>query len=91
MLRISFSSHGERAFSTLLPDVQQRVVDALFELAKDTQWYLRVKKLGGSENRYRLRVGRWRVLFWQNGNSIEVADIFMKKSKSDYQKRIRLK
>lgn len=91
MLRVSFSSHGERAFCALLPDAQQRVIDALSELAKDSQWYLCVKKLRGSENRYRLRVGRWRVLFWQSGSSIEVADIFMKKSKSDYRKRMHLK
>lgn len=45
------------------------------------------KKLGGHDVGYRTRVGRWRVLFvWEN-NEIDVMDIFLKKSRGDYQRR----
>jgi len=87
MLQVIFSSHGEKAFEVLPKDIQQRVVTELDSLAEDSQWYRRVKKLGGSLDRYRLRVGRWRVLFQLTKNIIEVADIFMKKGRSDYRRR----
>ena len=44
-------------------DIQQRIIQALESLADDALWYRRVKKLQGTENQYRLRIGRWRVLF----------------------------
>ena len=44
-------------------DIQQRIIQALESLANDALWYRRVKKLQGTENQYRLRIGRWRVLF----------------------------
>lgn len=79
MFRVTFSSHGERAFSALPPEVQHGVNEALRALAEDPLWFRHVRKLGGSEDRYRLRLGRWRILFWLRGNEIEVADIFLKK------------
>ncbi len=69
------------------PEVQERVSEALSNLAGDSQWFRRVKKLGGSESRYRLRVGRWRILFTVKGGEIEIADIFLKKGRSDYRRR----
>ena len=91
MLRVLFSSHGERAFAVIPRDMQQQVVDVLNGLAEDPEWYRRAKKLGGSENRYRLRVGRWRILFTQSKNIIEIADIFMRKGSADYRRRKYLK
>lgn len=59
MFRISFSPHGDRAFDRVPQDIQQRIIEVLESLADDTLWYRRVKKLQGTENQYRLRVGRW--------------------------------
>lgn len=87
MFRILFSSHGERAFGVLTAEAQERVIQALQDLAQDRFWYRRVKKLGGSESRYRLRVRRWRVLFSLKIREIEVSDIFLKKGRSDYRRR----
>lgn len=87
MFRVTFSAHGERAFSVLPPEVQHGVNEALRALAGDPLWFRRVRKLGGSENRYRLRLGRWRILFWLRGHEVEVADIFLKKGRGGYRRR----
>lgn len=89
MFRVFFSSHGEQAFGALPREAQERIIKALRRLAADPFWLRRVKKLGGSEDRYRLRAGRWRILFILKGDEIEVADIFLKKGRGDYRKRLR--
>ena len=69
-------------------EIQQRIIQALESLANDAFWYRRVKKLQGTENQYRLRVGRWRVLFHIANKEAEILDVFMKKSGADYHRRI---
>ena len=51
-----------------------------------------VKKVQDTKNGYRLRIGRWRILFilFSNEKRIEVIDIFMEKGKDDYRKRKKL-
>lgn len=49
---------------------------------------LHTKKLGGHNNGYRTRVGQWRILFVLENGEIDIADIFLKKGKSDYRRRI---
>ena len=89
MFRVFFSSHAERVFAAIAREEQLRIVGELGRLAQNSTWHRRVKKLRGSENRYRLRAGRWRILFTLRANEIEVADIFLKKGKSDYRRRIK--
>ena len=62
---------------------------ALEDLSYNPLWYRRVKKLGGNESRYRFRVGRWRVLFTLTANKIQIYDIFLKKGRDDYHRRIK--
>ena len=88
MFHISFSSHGDRSFNKIPQDMQQRIIQALESLVDDALWYRRVKKLQGTENQYRLRVGRWRVLFHIDNKEIGILDVFMKKSDEDYHRRI---
>ena len=45
------------------------------------------KKLGGKPYGYRTRVGRWRILFVLKNDVANVADIFLKKGRSDYRWR----
>jgi len=47
------------------------------------------EKLEGTSKGYRTRVGRWRILFVFRNGEIDVADIFMKKGRSDYRRRTR--
>lgn len=88
MFRIFFSSHGTRAFENVPQDVKDEIIQELESVADDALWYRRVKKLRGSENRYRLRVGRWRILFLLGGKDMEVRDVFLKKGKEDYRRRV---
>ncbi len=88
MFRIFFSSHGDRAFGGIPEKIRQRIIVELESLAADHLWYRRVRKLHGAENQYRLRVGRWRVLFLLKSSEIEILDVFMKKGKEDYPRRI---
>ena len=88
MLRIFFSSHGDRSFDKIPQDIQQRIIEALESLADDALWYRRVKKLQGTENQYRLRIGRWRVLFMQQDDIIEVMNIFLRKESDDYRRHL---
>ena len=87
MFHISFSSHGDRSFNKTPQDIQQRIIQALESLMNDALWYRRVKKLQGTENQYRLRIGRWRVLFHIDNKEIGILDVFMKKSDEDYRRR----
>ena len=88
MFSVFFSSHADRAFDKTPQDMKQRIIEALESLARDTFWYRRVKKLQGTENQYRLRVGRRRVLFTVDKNKMEVLDIFLKKGGEDYRRRV---
>lgn len=87
MFRIFFSSHGTRAFENAPQNVKDEIIQELESVADDVLWYRRVKKLRGSEDRYRLRVGRWRVLFLLEGKDMEVRDVFIKKGSEDYRRR----
>ena len=51
-----------------------------------------MKKISGTKFGYRLRVGRWRVLFalFQKEKRIEIVDIFLKKGERDYLRKMRL-
>ena len=88
MFRIFFSSHGDRTFGKAPKNIQQEIVETLESLAQDKFWYRRVRKLEGSENRYRLRIARWRILFSVSGQELEVMDVFMKKGSEDYRRRM---
>jgi mRNA interferase RelE/StbE len=46
------------------------------------------KKLEGSQRGYRIRIGRWRMLFTLTNNEIEIIDVFVKKGDDDYKRRI---
>ena len=87
MFHIFFSSHGDRSFNKTPHDIQHRIIETLASLMDDVLWYRRVKKLQGTENQYRLRIGRWRVLFQMDNKEIEILDIFLKKGSEDYRRR----
>ena len=46
------------------------------------------KKLEDTPQGYRLRISRWRVLFVLKDGEAEIVDIFIKKGRSDYRRRI---
>ena len=60
--RVELAPHAERGFKKLSPDVQVRLrprIDALGDNPRPHG----VEKLGGGEDRYRIRVGDYRVVY----------------------------
>lgn len=49
---------------------------------------LHTKKLSGYKNGYRTRIGQWRILFVLDNGEADIADIFLKKGKDDYRRRL---
>lgn len=89
MLQIDFTQRAEKEFGKLTEKLQKKVFAQLKNFTEQGLPYKHAKKIQGKEIGYRLRVGRWRVLFalFSNEQRVEVVDIFLKKSDSDYEKR----
>jgi mRNA interferase RelE/StbE len=58
---IQYEREAERAIDALDPPIRRRVLLAIGKLASDPLTASNVKSLGG--DRYRLRVGDWRVVY----------------------------
>lgn len=92
MFRLSFREKALREFANVLRKDQLRINSALDELQAERWKTLNLRKIKGTTHGYRLRVGRWRILFTmiREKKNIEIVDIFMKKGDQDYRKRRRL-
>ncbi len=91
MYRIVFRTRFDRIFKKLDSKTQQSIVDALETLTCSPFENPNVKMLSGAiSGACRLRVGRWRILYLliTKQNTIEVIDLFLKKSSSDYQRKV---
>lgn len=60
--RLEFSKRAEKEFSALPRQIQQRLQPRIDELAVDPR-PSGVKKLEGTDNQYRLRVGDYRIIY----------------------------
>lgn len=68
------------------PEDQKRINAAINDLRKGL-FPPHTKKLAGSANGYRTRVGQWRILFTLKESVADIADIFLKKGRGDYRRR----
>ena len=59
---VEFSSGAERDFVSLPERDKVRIAKAIYRMSDDPRRASNVKKLTG-DNRYRLRVGDWRILY----------------------------
>ena len=90
--QIIYQPRVERIFKKMDKDVQALILSELERLAHSPLRHPNIRRLEGiSEPGFRLRVGRWRVLYllFHPGQTIEVIDVFMKKSGADYRRRLR--
>ncbi len=90
--QITYQPHVQRLFKKMDKSTQVEILSELERLAQDPLHHPHIKRLAGiSEPGFRLRVGRWRVLYllFHTNQIIEVIDIFMKKSGTDYRRRLR--
>ena len=84
-------SRAEKNFLKFSKVIQEQVWRAFDELEKDPL-NQKVKKLRNSKRGYRMRVGKYRILFTflKKEKEVHVVDIFMKKSPNDYLQRRKL-
>ena len=96
MKKTTFSSttviikpRAEREFVKLPNELKKKFYVALKELSVNPFTHSQVKKIKDTKFGYRLRLGRWRILFalFSTEKRIEIIDIFLKKGKEDYKKR----
>lgn len=92
MYKVIIKSRADKQFARLSQGSKQKIYEGLNRLSDDPLHHPSVKKIRDTQFGYRLRVGRWRVLFalFHREKKIEVVDIFLKKGREDYAKRKRL-
>lgn len=86
MYAVVFRSRFERTFKKLDRTIQALILDELDCLAKDPFHHPQVKAIVGVKQKaYRLRVGRWRILYFilTKELKLEVLDLFLRQGK-DY-------
>ena len=88
-LRLEFRDRAFKILKNLPREIQEEINADLNILCLGRFNELNIRKIQGTEMGYRMRVDRWRVLFnlFSKERKIDVVDIFLKKSDSDYQKR----
>jgi len=92
MFRIYLTSRAEKVFGELSDGLRQKFYEEFERLKVNPSTNPKVKKIQGTEYGYRLRLGRWRILFtlFLDKKRIEVVDIFLKKGKEDYLRKRKL-
>jgi len=92
MFKVTITSRAEREFAKLPKNLKQRFVKEFEKLAVNPLKHPQIKKLLNTEFGYRLRIGRWRILFslFAKEKRIEIIDIFLKKGRQDYFRKKRL-
>lgn len=91
MFQVIIKPKAEKEFTKLPANLKQDFFSEFKKLAV-SPFQQNVKKIKGTGFGYRMRIGRWRVLFvlFLKEKKIEIVDIFMEKDKSDYNKRRKL-
>ncbi|MDI6806960.1 MAG: type II toxin-antitoxin system RelE/ParE family toxin [Candidatus Aenigmarchaeota archaeon] len=72
MPEIFFEEKSLKEFQKLPKKLKDRIIEKLKILEKGFPYTLDIKKLRGFENHYRLRVGKFRVLFYFEGANMIV-------------------
>ncbi|MCD6148260.1 type II toxin-antitoxin system RelE/ParE family toxin [bacterium] len=92
MYELVIKPRAEKEFKKLPAKLKKRFYVEFKKLSTDPFAYPQIKRISGTKFGWRLRVGRWRILFalFSKERKIEIVDIFLKKSKGDYLKRRKL-
>jgi mRNA-degrading endonuclease RelE of RelBE toxin-antitoxin system len=89
MFKLFFRKQAFKSLSRTDKKIQLEINFALDDLKSEKFENLHLKKIAGAESSYRIRIGRWRILFamYSKEKRIEIIDIFLKKGEEDYKKR----
>ena len=92
MYELVIKLRAEKEFKKLPAKLRKRFYEEFKKLSTDPFSLPQVKRISGTKFGWRLRVGRWRILFalFSKERRIEIVDIFLKKGKGDYLKRRKL-
>ncbi|MCK4520677.1 type II toxin-antitoxin system RelE/ParE family toxin [Candidatus Parcubacteria bacterium] len=92
MFEVQLTKRAEREFNRLPNNLKQKFYNEFKKLSVDIFEHPQVRKIQDTEFGYRLRIGRWRILFalFSKEKRIEIVDIFIEKGKDDYRKRRKL-
>lgn len=83
MAEIFFRPRANRGFKIAHRKEKVKIKLALGVL-RSGKFPMNTKKLEGTVSGYRIRIGKWRILFVLSGDVIDVVDIFRRKEDSDY-------
>lgn len=86
MTNIFFRPRALRGLRSAAKQDRMRI-SKIISLLQSGSFPPHTKKLEGPLAGYRIRIGRWRILLVFVGDDIDIADIFMRKNRSDYQRR----
>jgi len=89
MYKVIIKPHAEREFAKLSVELKKKFYIEFKRLSINPFAHPQIKKIKDTKFGYRLRLGRWRILFalFSKEKRIEIVDIFLKKGKEDYNKR----
>ncbi len=92
MYKVILKPLAEREFKKLPRELQKRFYKEFEKLSTDPFNLPNIKKVEKTKLGWRLRIGRWRILFalFSKERRIEIVDMFLKKGKKDYVKKMRL-
>ena len=92
MFRVVIAPRAEKEFGRLPKRLRQKFFNEFEKLSKAPFTHPNVKKIRDTEFGYRLRIGRWRILFalFSKEKRIEIVDIFLKRGRENYIKRRKL-
>lgn len=84
MYKIFIERRAEKDLNALDNSLRLRIIERLL-LLKSNSWLANVKKLVGSKNFYRLRVGDWRILYEIDDKNKEIKIYRIKHRNKAYQ------
>jgi len=92
MYELIIKPRAEKEFKKLPAKLKKRFYEEFKKLSTGPFSSPQVKRISGTKFGWRLRLGRWRILFalFSKERRIEIVDIFLKKSKRDYLRRRKL-
>jgi len=92
MYKVIIKPQAEREFAKLPNGLKKKFYIEFKKLSISPFTHPQIRKIRDTKFGYRLRVGRWRILFtlFSKEKRIEIVDIFSKKGKENYNKRIKL-
>lgn len=92
MFSLFFRERALKELKKVSRDYQLKINATLDTLCSGDFRLIHIEKIQGTMHGYRLRVGRWRVLYALSSKekSIEIVSVFLKKGKEDYAKRVAL-